>query len=402
MHLQSQDSPARTGDTLPARLYRALFAVSPPRASLMTNHGQPKYRDAPKGHTFSPADIADHLDGARTGGSLRATNDTARVGCRDYDAGGAAVVEQALHAAQQAGIVAFGIVVEGTDNEHTGGHVWAFHQADAPAADIRAQLGTLPGAKGEVYPSGNAIRLPGGYHRTTRTFGTLLLQDGRCFDLNDAAQRTAGLRAMLALPRNAAPPSAPVGARGSTGGAFGVSRSEDWQHLPDGARLMASPRYRAIFAARRQLATLQRGERVTLYRDGAPDDTGSAQVAALVFNLITSQRKGEKPGVGAPPEAEIRAVALHWKKALRDNRSDAHYRAQIDYEIARYRPATYAPEATHGYTLSIPATDPLHLLRHSTEGDQQASAPNKPSDWLASSTICPSMLTACDARPQRD
>lgn len=153
MHLQSQASPARTGDTLPARLYQAIFADTPRRCSLMTDHGTPKYKDAPKGHAFSAADLADHLSAARTWAcSLQAANGTARAGCRDYDAGGAAVIVQALAAAEQAGIVAFGIVVEGTGAEHSGGHVWACYRADAPAADIRANSACYQAQKAKSTP----------------------------------------------------------------------------------------------------------------------------------------------------------------------------------------------------------------------------------------------------------
>ena len=127
---------------------------------------------------------------------------------------------------------------------------------------------------------------------------------------------------------------------------------------------MASRRYQALFKYRPQLATLARGERVVLKRDGHNDDSNSAQVACLVCNLLTTGRKDAEgrmvPGLGAPPLNEVRALALHWKPALRDNRTLEHYQAQIAYEIARYTPPDYTPEAT-GYIPQQQAAAPRAL-----------------------------------------
>ena len=99
--------------------------------------------------------------------------------------------------------------------------------------------------------------------------------------------------------------------------------------LPDGAALMNSPRYRALFRCRPQLAQLAAGERVTLPTKYGPRDSGSEQVAVLVSNLLTTGRSGPDKkmiaGLGAPPEDEVRAIALFWRERLRPG-----------YDIGRY------------------------------------------------------------------
>ena len=352
-------------------LYRALLPATPKRAALMSASGARKYSDAPKGHLFSPDDLRDHLAGRRTWATTLADGvGLAVAGCRDYDQGGEAVIDAALAAAQAVGVVAFGIILEGAEGEHSGGHVWAFYRERVPAIDIRAQLGTLPGEQGEIYPSGNCVRLPLGLHRHKGTRGTLLLQDGRRFALDRPDELGAGLRVILALRRNAQPPAAPPTARTSSGGSFGIHYNPaDWLNLPDGAALMASPRYQALFRNRPQLATLQRGARVALQCDGALDDTGSAQVAVLVSNLLTTCGKGQQPGQGAPPLAEIRAIALHWKPALRDNRTLEHYQAHVDAEIARYTPPNYDPAPTaYVRDQAAPTPQPLTAPQHRGPG----------------------------------
>lgn len=128
--------------------------------------------------------------------------------------------------------------------------------------------------------------------------------------------------------------------------------SEAWQGLPDGAALMGTTRYQKLFAARPQLTKLATGERVVLPTKQGLKDTGSEQVAVLICNLVRAGRKGDDgtivPGLGAPPEAEIRALAMHWHEALRPDCPRAAYQADVDRLIATYRPEGYAPETTKG------------------------------------------------------
>lgn len=343
----------------------------------MNGSGDRKYSDAPKGHQLNIKDIRDHLAGRRTWAvTLASSNGHALAGCRDYDQGGEAIIDAALAAAHATGIVAFGIHIPGasTKEDHDGGHIWTLYDRSVPIKDIVAQLATLPGENGEIYPNGNPIRLPLGLHRRKQTRGTLILQDGRRFNLDQTSQFVSALRALLALRRNVAPPPAPEHMRPSSGGsAFGTNYvPENWKDLPDGAALMASPRYQLLFRFNSQLSKLVRGERVTLYRNGVADDSDSAQIAVLVANLITSHRKGRSLGDGAPPESEIRAVALYWKNTLRKNKKDEHYKSHIDTELARYRPATYLPEVT----TQLGNGQPLNNLRPLTAPEKRS--PGRP------------------------
>lgn len=123
--------------------------------------------------------------------------------------------------------------------------------------------------------------------------------------------------------------------------------------LPSGEALMSTPRYRAIFANRPQLAKLARGEHVTLPTERGPQDTGSEQVAVLVANLLTVGRSAEQggpvvPGLGAPLIDEVRAIALFWRETLRPDCDLRAYQADVERLIARYQPPGYDPEPTRG------------------------------------------------------
>lgn len=330
--------------TSPAHLLRALLCGIPARISLMTESGAPKYRDV----TSRPSRdelvslAADHLSGARTVASTLATDGMTRAACKDYDDATEADMLAALGEAERRGLVAFAILVTGTEGTHRGGHLWALSDRPYAAADVAAAVRSLPGGKGETYPSGNPIRWPFGYHRTKRTRGVLVMQDRRRFRLDIPAELAAGLAAVLALPRNGKPEPAPAGERSTSGGAgaWGEAyKPEHWEGLPDGAALWASGRVKAVARAphRTSLAALLRGERaVVLKKDGTRDDTDSAQVAGLVYDTIGAHF----------PEAEVRAIALHLRERIRRDKSLEHFRAQVDAEIERYRPRNYNPQPT--------------------------------------------------------
>ncbi|MEI6775944.1 MAG: hypothetical protein WCK70_03500 [Chloroflexales bacterium] len=129
--------------------------------------------------------------------------------------------------------------------------------------------------------------------------------------------------------------------------------------LPDGAALMDSPRYRALFRARPQLAQLARGETVILPTKYGLRGSGSEQVAVLVVNLLTTGRSGPDKaivaGLDAPPEDEIRAVALFWRERLRPGYDLGRYMQDVDRLISTYTPAGYAPEPTRITGESIPS-----------------------------------------------
>jgi hypothetical protein len=116
-------------------------------------------------------------------------------------------------------------------------------------------------------------------------------------------------------------------------------------NLPDGAALMKSPRYRYLFGAgtcRPQLARIAQGERITLPTKYGPRDSGSEQVAVVVANLLTVGK-----GVNAPPEDEIRAIALYMREQLRPGYDILRYLVDVDRLICKYRPDAYSPEETY-------------------------------------------------------
>lgn len=338
------------------RLLDAVLTDIPRRVAVMKAAGERKYQDLderPDREAFFKLAL-DHLAGKRTiAVTLADSAGLARAGCRDYDAGGEAALLAALDADAARGIVSFALVLAGGD--HSGGHLWRLYAQPAPARDIRADLRRLPGEKGELYPGNNPIRLPFGYHRRKMTRGMLILQDGRRFDLDTPAGLRDGLAAVLALPRNAPPPATASDDRG-TGDAWGAhSKPELWDVRRDGAALWHSGRVKAACGYRPQLAALIRGERVTLPRNGEPDDSNSSQVATLVWNLI---------GLNFP-EDEIRAIADYLHPQLRPNRSKEHYRAHVDAEIAKCRATfrTYNPQPTRFVAARPPgdATTPAPL-----------------------------------------
>ncbi|NTU85542.1 MAG: hypothetical protein HGA45_40340, partial [Chloroflexales bacterium] len=161
--------------------------------------------------------------------------------------------------------------------------------------------------------------------------------------------------------------------------------------LPDGAFLMASPRYRTLFRTRRQLAQLARGEAVVLPTKYGLRGSGSEQVAVLIQNLLTVGRPGVDgnmvPGLGAPPEDEIRALALFWRQRLRPDDELAHYLADVEHLITMYRPAGYAPEPTRVTGESIPSYQ--ELLPARKRGRPRGSRERTARALLAYSTALP-------------
>lgn len=132
--------------------------------------------------------------------------------------------------------------------------------------------------------------------------------------------------------------------------------------IPNGASLMNTPRYRALFSTRPQLVKLARGERVTLSTKYGPRASGSEQVAVLIANLITTGDVGPNgrriEGRGAPPADEIRAVALFWHDQLRPGYDIGRYMGDVERLIITYQPAGYDPEVTK-ITSDIPSRQAL-------------------------------------------
>jgi hypothetical protein len=323
------------------RLWSLLYGTwgSPRRASRMTSrrdHDR-KYIDLPEYYSFTRDHLAEHLAGTATYATTLGAADAAWSGCKDYDSASEAEILAALEQARQQGITAAAIVMPGTAGEHCGGHLWTFYGCPYPVADIRAQLRTIRRTgKGEDYPSGNPIRPPFGYHQIKKTRGTLILQDRRRFDLDDSTQLTAAIEALLALPRNGKPEPGKLSDARTTGAAWGDAYNvENWQDLPDGGPIWRSAYITAAAQRRPDLAKLLRGERVTLVKkDDTRDDSDSAQVAALAYNLLSADV--------CKPQA--RAIADYLYPQLRPGKTREHYRAHFDAELERYTPKHYRPQ----------------------------------------------------------
>jgi hypothetical protein len=324
-----------------------------------------KYSDI-DAYSFTAEHLAAHLAGTATYAATLGAAGTARAGCKDYDSADEAEILAALEQAHQKGITAAAIVMPGAAGEHTGGHLWVFYDRPYAESDIRAQLRTIRrSGKGEDYPSGNPIRLPCSYHQIKKTRGILILQDGRRFNLD--TQLTAGIDALLSLPRNGKPEPAPAGDARISGAAWGDAyKPEQWENLPDGGPLWHSP-YVAAAAKRpdrENLAKLLRGDRVTVIKkDDTRDDSDSAQVAALAFNLLSADV--------CKPQA--RAIADYLYPQLRPSKTREHYRAHFDVELERYTPKHYRPtEIRFLGTVTSTAPQPLLAAEYRPEPKSRA------------------------------
>ncbi len=122
----------------------------------------------------------------------------------------------------------------------------------------------------------------------------------------------------------------------SSGAAWGeVYHAENWQNLPDGESLWRSAYIAAAGQRRPDLAKLLRNERVTIVKkDGTRDDSDSAQVAALAYNLLSAN-------VCMP---QARAIADYLYTQMRPTKTREHYRAHFDVELERYTPKHYNPQ----------------------------------------------------------
>jgi hypothetical protein len=360
----STPAPSTAAD----QLYTLIFDTDKPkRVSRMTAHGDPKYVDI-QDYGFTRADLSDHLAGRETYAATLALLGQARAGCKDYDSADEAQILAALDKATELGLSACAFILTDPTGGHVGGHLWLFYDAPYAAADIRATLRKIPrtGA-GEDYPIGNPIRLPFGYHKGKRTRGSLVLQDGRRFKLDTPGGLADGIRAVLSLPRNGKPEAAPAGVS-CEGASWGEAyKPEHWADLPDGEGLWKSARVASAAkpAHRFALAALLRSERAVIIKsDGTPDDSDSAQVAALVCNLMHAQL----------PESEIRAIALYLKPQLRPGRTLDHYKAHVDAELVRYRPRNYNPSPTlYVPTVQATAPAPLPEAKHKPEPKSRAT-----------------------------
>lgn len=157
--------------------------------------------------------IAAHILGRSTYAAIVIGADgLTSAACIELDADSLQGAGRVLAAAQTRQIVAFSIAVKGAGN-HDGSHTWllfAERVKPANAAHLARQIAAAAGyADAEIWPKGNAIRLPFGVHTHTQKRGRLLLQSGEVYDLDEADQLSMGAAAVAGLPLNSAPPEPP-------------------------------------------------------------------------------------------------------------------------------------------------------------------------------------------------
>jgi hypothetical protein len=151
---------------------------------------------------------------------------------------------------------------------------------------------------------------------------------------------------------------------GTTGAAWGDAYTPaEWENLPDGGPLWHSPYIAAAAGQRRpDLEKLLRGERVTVIKkDDTRDDSDSAQIAALAYNLLSADV--------CKPQA--RAIADYLYTHLRPGKTREHYRAHFDAELERYTPKHYRPKEIR-YTGAPRQVEPLPPAEHKPEPKSRA------------------------------
>ncbi len=147
---------------------------------------------------LTPELLGQHLAGTETiAAPLIGADGLGRGGCLDIDAGGLPAVAAALDAAGVCGFTAFAITAPAVQpDDHDGGHLWLLLAEACDPARVQPaveQIRTLAGVKADVYPTQQDIRLPFGVHKRTGSRGTLIMQSGKTFNLDDPGELAAGL-----------------------------------------------------------------------------------------------------------------------------------------------------------------------------------------------------------------
>ena len=189
-----------------------LDQARPRRCARMCEPTAPeKYKDIPKTARFTLGNLHDHARASVTWSCTLDQNGLSYAGVIEIDVGGRDALLRTLAACERRGIVAFAFEQIGTD--HSGGHVWVLFSEPAPTADILALCRAIAAdaelpADTELWPQNQGIRAPFGFHQRNQTRGNLVLQSGKLIALD--TELAAGFAAVRALPRNSAPPAAPV------------------------------------------------------------------------------------------------------------------------------------------------------------------------------------------------
>lgn len=189
-----------------------LDQARPRRCARMCEPTAPeKYKDIPKTARFTLGNLHNHARASVTWSCTLDQNGLSYAGVIEIDAGGRDALLSVLAACERRGIIAFAFEQIGTD--HSGGHVWVLFSEPAPTADILALCRAIAADAGlpadtELWPQNQGIRAPFGFHQRNQTRGNLLLQSGELIALD--TELAAGFAVVRALPRNSAPPAAPV------------------------------------------------------------------------------------------------------------------------------------------------------------------------------------------------
>jgi hypothetical protein len=198
-----------------------------------------------------------------------------------------------------------------------------WHTASADTEDIQHAS----------YDPAHHIRVPGGHNSKSHGWYTVhyAMRSERSYSADRLLARCRGGNTPLS-------------------GAVSAARAEqhdvaNWKQLPDGRRLLDSPRWQAIINGRPQLRIqlIERQRMTITNKNGTLDDSDSVQRAVFVQNLITSW---SEKSPGHLPECEIRAAALTLKTLLGSGMAMEAYQVDIDCLINSYRPQVYRPVAT--------------------------------------------------------
>lgn len=130
----------------------------------------------------------------------------------ELDEGGMEYAQRVLAVVERHHLTAFSFVVKGAGN-HDGSHTWILYKDFFDPVRLQVQSIALLNAAGlpvkEIYPSNKSIRLPFGMHRWTDRRGTLVVQTGEVFNLDDSVEFARGIEQVCSLPLNTTqPPSA--------------------------------------------------------------------------------------------------------------------------------------------------------------------------------------------------
>jgi hypothetical protein len=186
-----------------------LGPARPRRISQMFDPGGDKYRDLAKSEPLTRAMLLEHAAGSST---YAASLEYGRIGAADIDrdtpGAGKAELMARYRDIRAAGLQAIAIYVENEPGKHYGGHIFGFYAEPCDPEAIAAQWrGILP-TVAEIWPCGQVIRIPFGYHRWAKSRGEMwyISDAGELLTFDLDRDLAGGFALVEQLPTNAAPP----------------------------------------------------------------------------------------------------------------------------------------------------------------------------------------------------